>query len=86
VSGRVQRHQAEKFADRDQQIYANRAEGWNEGAQQAYPSPVQYAPAPAQAPAGDDLGAKLKQLGDLHDQGVLTDEEFSSAKSKLLGA
>ena len=39
---------------------------------------------PGQAPAQDDLTAKLQQLADLHAQGVLTDEEFSAAKVKLL--
>jgi hypothetical protein len=29
--------------------------------------------------------AKLKQLGELHEQGVLTDEEFAAQKAKLLG-
>ena len=29
---------------------------------------------------------QLSQLGDLHNQGVLTDEEFAAAKAKLLGA
>ena len=29
--------------------------------------------------------AQLKQLGDLHTAGVLTDEEFAAAKAKLLG-
>ena len=28
---------------------------------------------------------QLKQLGDLHAAGVLTDEEFATAKAKLLG-
>jgi Short C-terminal domain len=40
-------------------------------------------PAPA-APAADPI-AQLKQLGDLHAQGVLTDEEFAAQKAKLLG-
>jgi hypothetical protein len=35
-------------------------------------------------PAQDDVTAKLQQLADLHAQGVLTDEEFSAAKVKLL--
>jgi hypothetical protein len=29
---------------------------------------------------------QLKQLGELHAAGVLTDEEFAAAKAKLLGA
>ena len=46
------------------------------------------APAPAAAPAPADGGidmAQLKQLGDLHAAGILTDEEFAAAKAKLLG-
>jgi membrane protease subunit (stomatin/prohibitin family) len=44
------------------------------------------APTQAAAPAaqGEDPMAKLKQLGELHEQGVLTDEEFASAKAKIL--
>ena len=51
-------------------------------AQQAAEQP---AAAPAAAPAGDDTTAQLKKLADLHDQGVLTDEEFAASKKKLLG-
>jgi hypothetical protein len=48
-------------------------------AQQAAPA------APAAAPAGgDDLMAELSKLADLKAAGVLTDEEFSAAKAKLL--
>ena len=28
---------------------------------------------------------ELKQLGELHDNGVLTDEEFAAQKAKILG-
>ena len=51
---------------------------------------AQQAPAPAPAPvaapaapAGIDM-AQLKQLGDLHTAGVLSDEEFAAAKAKVL--
>src|SRR6478672_4281861 len=40
-------------------------------------------PAAPQAPA-PDLIEQLKQLGELHQQGVLTDEEFAAQKAKLL--
>lgn len=93
VSGRVQRRQAERFADRDQQIMANRAEGWSQGAQQGYAAPPpQYAPAPAApapppaAPSQADVITELKQLGELRDSGVLTDAEFAAQKAKLLGS
>ena len=36
------------------------------------------------AGAGDDTVAQLQQLAQMHDSGVLTDEEFSNAKQKLL--
>jgi hypothetical protein len=47
-----------------------------------------YAPAPAQAPppaapVADPI-EQLKELAALHDQGVLTDEEFAAQKAKLL--
>ena len=32
-----------------------------------------------------DTTARLKELGQLHEQGVLTDEEFASEKAKVLG-
>jgi hypothetical protein len=53
--------------------------------QQAAPAAV--APAAAAAPAGGisaEALDRLAELGKLHDQGVLTDEEFSAAKGKLL--
>jgi hypothetical protein len=53
-------------------------------AQPAYAAPPPAA-APAAAGPSDDAIAKLTQLGQLHDQGVLTDEEFARQKSLLLG-
>jgi hypothetical protein len=48
----------------------------------------QYAdePAPAAAPAAEapDMMEQLKQLGELHTSGVLTDAEFEAQKAKLL--
>jgi membrane protease subunit (stomatin/prohibitin family) len=37
------------------------------------------------APAAKDTTAELQKLADMHKQGVLTDEEFSAMKKKLLG-
>ena len=73
VSGRVQRRQAEKFADRDAQIISQR--------EQAYQEAAPSAPA---APAPPDPIAQLKALADLHTSGVLTDEEFAAEKAKIL--
>ena len=82
VSGRVRRHQAEKFSERDQAIAANRGAGYAEGVQGAsQPAPADPAPAPAQ----DDSVEQLKQLADLHQQGILTDDEFAAKKKQILG-
>jgi hypothetical protein len=45
-------------------------------------APVQAAPAPAAA----DPIQQLKQLGELHQSGVLTDEEFAAQKARILGS
>jgi hypothetical protein len=82
VSGRVQRRQAERFAERDQQIMASRAQGWNEGAVQVAPAP---APAPAAAPDRSEVIEQLKEMAGLRDQGILTEEEFAREKARLLG-
>jgi hypothetical protein len=81
VSGRVQRRQAERFASRDQQIAATRAEGWYAGAQATAP-PLQPAPAPAPV----DTVTQLKELAELRNQGVLTEEEFQAQKAKILAS
>ncbi len=36
-------------------------------------------------PPEDDTIGKLKELGELRDKGVLTDEEFAQQKARLLG-
>ena len=54
-------------------------------AMQAAQAPAAAPAAPAAASAGDDLMAQLSQLADLKTAGMLSDEEFSAAKAKLLG-
>lgn len=85
VSGRVQRRQAEKFAGRDQAIAANRGQGYAAGAEATYQQTYQPPPAAPAAPQQSDMITQLKQLGELHDQGILTDEEFAAQKAKVLG-
>lgn len=53
--------------------------------QQSYqPPPQQQAPPPAAAPsASSAMLDQLNQLAALHQQGVLTDDEFAAAKAKL---
>jgi membrane protease subunit (stomatin/prohibitin family) len=57
----------------------------NRWSQQDEAQPAEPAPAPAAAPAAADPIAQLKELAELKDQGVLTEEEFAAQKAKLLG-
>jgi Short C-terminal domain len=68
---------------------AAKAGGPAQGTAPAQAAPVAAAPlAPAPAPPAsdspDDKMSELKELGDLHDQGVLTDDEFEAQKKKIL--
>jgi Short C-terminal domain len=50
--------------------------------QQQYAPPPQQQAAPA---AGPSVADQLQQIATLHQQGVLSDDEFAAAKAKLLG-
>lgn len=78
VSGRVARRQASKS---DQQQAAQQQAAQQQAAQQQAPP----APTPAPAPAEDDPIAQVQKLAELHQQGILSDEEFAAAKAKALG-
>lgn len=73
VSNRVSRRQAERWSGQGAPAYM---------AQTDAPQEAAYAPPP---PAAPDPIAQLRELGQLHEQGVLTDEEFAAQKAKLLG-
>lgn len=86
VAGRVNRHQQQKWAEQD---YAAQQQAAPAQPQYAPPPQQQYAPPPPPAPApagGEDRIAQLKELGSLHAQGILTDEEFAVEKAKILNA
>ena len=58
-------------------------------AQESSAAQAPEAPPPPPPPAGGLSSAamdQLKQLGALHEQGVLTDEEFAAEKAKLLNS
>ena len=60
----------------------------DEAAQAAAPPAAVAEPAPAAPAAGglnDDVVGQLKQLAELKDSGVLTEDEFAAQKAKLLG-
>jgi hypothetical protein len=71
VSNRVSRRQADRWSQQGDYI------------------PARMAPPPQAAPGAPVAAApidQLKELGELHASGVLTDEEFAAQKAKLLGA
>lgn len=53
----------------------------------ATPTATAQQPAIASAPAEeqDDYIAELERLGQMHEQGIITDEEFEAKKQKILG-
>jgi hypothetical protein len=70
VSNRVSRRQANRWS------------------QQEAPPEQQYEPEPAPAAAAAPAPSRIQQLtelGELHDKGILTDEEFAAEKAKILG-
>lgn len=82
----AQQRAAEQQAFANQQAAEQQAEIARQiAAQQQMAQPQMAAPAPEPAASsGDDLIGKLQQLGQLHQSGVLSDEEFAAAKAKLL--
>ena len=83
VSNRVSRRQGNRWAQKDQSAYAQQQPQY---AQPQYAQP-QYAPPPpaAAAPDTNDMLTQLRQLGELKDQGILTEAEFAAQKAKILG-
>lgn len=61
-------------------VSRRQAERWSDEAAENEPQMVQNE---TQSQQNDPM-EQLKQLGELHAQGVLTDEEFSSKKQQLL--
>jgi hypothetical protein len=77
---RRQDEQAQMEADQDQRI----SDLEQQQSYQQPPPPQQQAPPPAAAPSQSSaMLDQLNQLAALHQQGVLTDEEFAAAKAKL---
>ncbi len=66
---------------------AMRQDEYNLRTQQQFEATRRVAPAGAQpaAVSAEDNAGKLRQLAQLHESGVLTDEEYNVAKSRLSG-
>jgi hypothetical protein len=70
VSNNVSRRQAAKYQQQDQAAATQYA---------------QQAPAMAEDTASDDMFVQLEKLGQLKDQGILTQAEFDAKKAQILG-
>ena len=93
VSNRVSRRQVGRWNQKaEEQAYEEQqqAPAPEPEPQSQQAPPPQYAPAPP-APAGPAPGAEpnladeIQRLSTLKDQGILSEDEFTAAKSKLLG-
>lgn len=91
TAGAVHHHQEQKWANQAAEQQASeqaqmQAQLEAQQAQQAAAAAaVPAAAAAAPAGGGDVLMGQLNQLAQMHQAGVLTDEEFAAAKAKLLG-
>jgi len=70
VSGRVGRRQQQKYANQDAAAMQQQEPG------------MEQAPS---AGGGDDTAAQLEQLAKLKQEGILTEEEFTAKKKRILG-
>ncbi|HUW02667.1 MAG TPA: SHOCT domain-containing protein [Acidimicrobiales bacterium] len=83
VSGNVARRQSGRAAAQQQQVQEQQQAAYDAG--QADAMAAQQPPPPAPAAAGGDSIEQLERLAKLKEQGILTDEEFSAEKAKILG-
>lgn len=87
-----QAEEAQYAADQDDRISAleqqqYQQQQYQDPAQQAPPPQHQQAPAaPQAAPQSSAMIDQLNQLADLHQRGVLSDDEFTAAKAKLFAS
>jgi hypothetical protein len=89
VSNRVSRRQANRWANQGGGQPGYMAPVYSQPQDGGYEEPADqgYAPPPAAPETSYDTKlAQLRQLGQLHDAGVLDDAEFEMQKSKVLNS
>ena len=77
VSNRVSRRQAQRWQSQGSDPYGQPEPAYQE-------PPPQYQVPPPQPP--QDMVQQLKDLAELKDQGILTEEEFAAQKARILGS
>lgn len=78
VSNRVSRRQAERWARDDNAAYVS--------AGRVQVAPQQAAPVQAAPTGTESMIDQLKELAELKQQGILTEEEFATQKAKILNS
>jgi Short C-terminal domain len=76
VSNRVSRRQAERWQQQGSDPYGQPEPAYQE------PAPQYQEPPP---PPQRDMVQQLKDLAELKDQGILTEQEFAVQKARILG-
>lgn len=79
--GKAQQAADAQAYEAEQQDAAMQASAQQAATQQAAAAP----PPPPPASGGDDMLSQLERLGQLKQQGILTQEEFDMEKAKILG-
>jgi Short C-terminal domain len=86
VSNRVSRRQYNRWSQQDEEQQAEQQQAAQPQAAQQQAPPAAAPAAPAPSAGGEDRIAKLQQLADLKNQGILTDEEFAAEKARILNS
>jgi hypothetical protein len=82
VAGQVRHHQDQKWDKQEQAQYDQQVQAQQAAAYQQQQAAAPAAPAPAAEP---DYMAELEKLGQLKNQGIITEEEFQAKKKQILG-
>src|SRR5262245_4996370 len=83
--GKAEQQQMEDQYAYDQQQAQINAAVQQQMAQAQAAAAATPAAAPAAPSVSDDSMAQIQKLGEMKEQGLLTDEEFAAAKAKILG-
>jgi hypothetical protein len=77
MSRRTARRTSRRVSRRQMAMYDDQGD-------EQYDDAPQQAPPPQAAPAEPDMTEQLQDLAKLHEQGILTDEEFAAKKKEIL--
>ena len=84
-AGKKGQQSSDREAEQEARLQDLESQQYAQPQQQQYAPPPPPAPAPAAGGITDETVAQLQKLGQLKEQGILTQEEFDAQKAKLLG-